>query len=117
MDEKKSYHCHFELTLDIIGGKWKPLILYYIGMNDVIRYGELRRQIPNISERMLTRQLRDLEQNKLVHREIYREVPPKVEYSLTEGGASLLPILNELQLWGMDYNTKMNIANFIKNNE
>ena len=110
---KKSYYCHFELTLDIIGGKWKPLILYFIGMNKVLRYRELRRKIPNISERMLTRQLRDLEKNKLVNREIYREVPPKVEYSLTTTGESLMPILKELQVWGMAYNNEMEIANFI----
>lgn len=115
--DQKSYHCHFELTLDIIGGKWKPLILYYIGINKVLRYGELKRHIPNINERMLTRQLRELEKGKLIHREIYREVPPRVEYSLTKVGESLLPLLNELQIWGMDYNNKMNIANFIKNNE
>lgn len=118
MEQKtKSYHCHFELTLDIIGGKWKPLILYYIGMHKVLRYGELRRHIPNINERMLTRQLRELEKGDLVHREIYREVPPRVEYSLTETGESLLPILQKLQTWGQDYNTKMNIAEFLINNE
>ena len=117
MDTKKNYYCHFELTLDIIGGKWKPLILYYIGTNKVIRYGALRRTIPNINERMLTRQLRELEKAELIHREVYREVPPRVEYSLTATGESLLPILNQLQLWGMDYNNRMDIASFIENNE
>lgn len=114
MDKSKTYHCHFELTLDIIGGKWKPLILFYIGINGVLRYGELKRHIPNINERMLTRQLRELEKDQLVHREVYREIPPKVEYSLTESGKSLMPLLKELQHWGQEYNEKMNIAKFIQ---
>ena len=114
---QKSYYCHFELTLDVIGGKWKPLILYYIGINEVLRYGELKRHIPNINERMLTRQLRDLEKDNLIKREVYREVPPKVEYSLTDRGKSLLPILHDLQIWGQNYNEEMNIAKFIVNNE
>lgn len=109
---KKQYHCQFELTLDIIGGKWKPLILFYIGMEEVIRYGELKKCIPNINERMLTRQLRDLEKDDLVNREVYREVPPKVEYSLTKLGKSIMPILKELKDWGVGYNQVKNIADF-----
>jgi DNA-binding HxlR family transcriptional regulator len=109
---QKSYNCYFELTLDIIGGKWKPIILYYIGKEEVIRYGELRRSIPNINERMLTRQLRELEKDQLVHREIYKEVPPKVEYSLTDLGKTIMPILEELKDWGVFYNNKRNIATF-----
>ncbi len=115
-NQSKNYHCQFELTLDIIGGKWKPLILFYIGMYEVLRYGELKRHIPNINERMLTRQLRELEKDKLIHREIYREVPPRVEYTLTSDGKSILPILKELHIWGKDYNKKFNIASFEKNN-
>jgi len=111
--ENKKYHCHFELTLDIIGGKWKPLILFYIGKNNVLRYGEIKKHIPNINERMLTRQLRELEKADLINRKVYPVVPPKVEYSLTKEGKSLLPILDELQAWGVDYNHKMNIAKFI----
>ncbi|SHH98321.1 winged helix-turn-helix transcriptional regulator [Clostridium grantii] len=108
--EKRNYHCHVELTLDIIGGKWKPVILFYIGKNGVIRYGELKKEIPNINERMLTRQLRELESDQLIHREVYREVPPKVEYSLTSMGETLTPILNQLGSWGVNYNQKFNIA-------
>jgi DNA-binding HxlR family transcriptional regulator len=109
---KRSYHCYFELTLDIIGGKWKPIILFYIGMIGIVRYGELKRQIPSINERMLTRQLRELEKDQLITREVYREVPPRVEYSLTEIGKTIMPILKELRDWGVDYNQKLNIANF-----
>lgn len=101
---EKHYNCHFELTLDVIGGKWKPIIMYYIGQEKVIRYGELKRCIPNINERMLTRQLRELEEDKLINREVYREVPPKVEYSLTELGETVIPILNNLRSWGIKYN-------------
>lgn len=110
--KQKNYHCHFELTLDIIGGKWKPIILFYIGKDDVLRYGELKKAIPNINERMLTRQLRELEKHGLIHREVYKEVPPKVEYTLTEIGKSIMPILLSLLDWGIDYNNKFDIAKF-----
>ena len=111
-DNKKVYNCYFELTLDVIGGKWKPIILYYIGENKVIRFGELKRCIPSINERMLTRQLRELEGDQLIHREVYREVPPRVEYSLTEIGDSIMPILYALKQWGIDYNDKLDVAQF-----
>ncbi|MGL4740941.1 MAG: winged helix-turn-helix transcriptional regulator [Sarcina sp.] len=111
---EKIYNCHFELTLDIIGGKWKPIIMYYIGRDKVLRYGELKRLIPNINERMLTRQLRELEEDKLINRVVYKEVPPKVEYSLNEMGKSVIPILNELRAWGFNYNEKNHIAKIAK---
>lgn len=116
-NKNKSYHCQFELTLDIIGGKWKPLILFYIAKHNVIRYGELKREIPNINERMLTRQLRELEKDQLVFREVYREVPPRVEYSLTEDGKSLIPLLHNLHEWGVTYNLKHKIAKFERDNK
>ena len=116
-NKEKNYHCQFELTLDIIGGKWKPLILFYIGIHKVIRYGELRRTIPNINERMLTRQLRELEKDHLIHREIYREVPPRVEYSLTSDGQSVIPVLEKLHFWGVEYNKKFKISEFKENNQ
>lgn len=111
-DNKRIYNCYFELTLDIIGGKWKPIILYHVGENKVIRYGDLRRCVPSISERMLTRQLRELERDGLVHREIYREVPPRVEYSLTELGYTIMPIMHDLKQWGFEYNKKTDVAVF-----
>jgi DNA-binding HxlR family transcriptional regulator len=103
-DAKKVYHCNVELTLDIIGGKWKPLIIHHIGNCEVIRYGELKRKIPNINERVLSRQLRELEGHGLINRKIYDEVPPKVEYSVTQMGKALTPILDELGEWGIKYN-------------
>lgn len=99
----KSYRCYFELTLDLIGGKWKPVILYYIGYFGKLRYAEIRRNIPNLTERMLTKQLRELEQDGIIHREVFPEIPPKVEYSLTEKGLSIMPLLIELKNWGQDY--------------
>ena len=102
---EKVFHCNVELTLDIIGGKWKPLIIHHIGNTSVIRYGELKRKIPNINERVLTRQLRELEKDKLIKRKVYDEVPQRVEYSVTPVGESLTPILNALGNWGLKYNT------------
>jgi len=104
--EKPIYNCHFELTLDVIGGKWKPIILYYIGHNKVLRYGSLKKCIPSINERMLTKQLRELESDGLIEREVYKEVPPKVEYRLSRVGQSIMPLLYELQQWGAVYNTR-----------
>jgi len=92
--------------MDIIGGKWKALIIHQIRIHKNIRYGELKRKIPNINERVLTRQLRELERNRLIKRKVYDEVPIKVEYSLTEIGKSLAPILFELGEWGKKYNKK-----------
>jgi DNA-binding HxlR family transcriptional regulator len=99
----KRYRCYFELTLSVIGGKWKPIILYHLSLADAVRFGELRRGMSDVTERMLTRQLRELEADGLVHREVYREVPPRVEYSLTDMGASLIPILKQMQAWGVEY--------------
>ena len=103
MNREKQYNCYFELTLDIIGGKWKPIILYYINTNKVARHSDLKRFIPSINERMLTRQLRELEEDELINRKVYPVVPPKVEYSLTEKGQELIPILESLVKWGAKY--------------
>lgn len=98
----RSYRCYFELTISVLGGKWKPIILYHLGQRGVLRFGALRRGMPDITERMLTRQLRELEADGLVHREVYREVPPRVEYSLTELGLSVLPVLTQMRQWGVE---------------
>ncbi|MEG3014327.1 MAG: helix-turn-helix domain-containing protein [Cetobacterium sp.] len=108
----KKYNCYFEMTLDIMGGKWKPIILYYINLNEVARHSELKRFIPNINERMLTRQLRELEEDSLIKRKVYPVVPPKVEYTLTEHGKSLVPILKDLIQWGENYAKSINFNNF-----
>lgn len=100
---KRPYNCHFELTLQIIGGKWKPLVLYHLGKNEVLRFGELKRKIPNITEKMLVQQLRELEADGMVQRKVYQQVPPKVEYSLNEIGKTIIPILDNLQKWGVEY--------------
>ncbi len=97
--EAKTYNCPVEATIDVIGGKWKPLILWWL-QQQTYRFAELRRQIPGITEKMLTQQLRELEADGIVHRQVYPAVPPKVEYSLTEYGRSLERALQEICEWG-----------------
>lgn len=106
----KEYRCFFELTLQIIGGKWKPIILFEIAKKGVLRFGELRRRIPDITERMLTRQLREMEADELINREVYKEVPPKVEYTLKDMGIKLIPVLLSLRDWGVEYEKSFGIS-------
>lgn len=89
-----------EVAIEAIVGKWKPIILYHLMENKIMRFNELKRSIPNITQKMLTSQLRELEQHKIVHRKVYPQVPPKVEYSLTEYGQEVIPILKSMQKWG-----------------
>ncbi|MDL4839972.1 winged helix-turn-helix transcriptional regulator [Aquibacillus sp. LR5S19] len=98
------------LTLSIIEGKWKLIILCHLGLIGTRRFGELRKLIPTITQKMLTNKLRELEQDGVVHREVYPVVPPKVEYSLTEQGKSLHPILHMLEEWGKNYIKQSNKA-------
>ena len=98
-----NYRCHFELTLQLIGGKWKLLVIYFLSLQQDIRFGQLRRALPEISERMLVRQLRELEDDGLVSRKVYGTVPPRVDYALTPLGASLVPIMESLKTWGNMY--------------
>ena len=97
--EGKEYHCAMDVTMDYIGGKWKTVVLWYL-RKDKKRFGELRKLIPNITEKMLSLQLKDLENDGLVKRKIYPEVPPKVEYCLTDFGKTLIPMLEEIAKWG-----------------
>lgn len=94
--------CPVETTLALIGNKWKVLILRDLLLGTK-RFGELKKSVSGISQKVLTAQLRDMEECGLVHREVYAEVPPKVEYSLTQLGQSLKPILDSLQNWGESY--------------
>ena len=95
----KEYHCVLDLTMAYIGGKWKSIILWYL-RDDKKRFGELRKLIPDITERMLTLQLRGLEKDGLVDRKIFAVVPPKVEYKLTGLGISIIPVVEEMAKWG-----------------
>lgn len=97
-----SFSCPVEAALEAIGGKWKALILYHI-QSDTRRFNELRRLIPGVTQRMLTKQLRELEADQIVNREIYPEIPPKVEYSLTDFGSTLIPVFKSLEQWGSTY--------------
>ncbi len=98
--------CPIETTLTLIGDKWKVLILRDL-MSGTKRFGELKKSIGSVSQKVLTAQLRAMEDSGLVHREVYAEVPPKVEYSLTELGRSLKPILDSMWAWGEGYKAKM----------
>ena len=98
--------CPVETTLTLIGDKWKVLILRDL-MPGTKRFGELKKSVGNVSQKVLTAQLRAMEENGLGHREVYAEVPPRVEYSLTELGKSLKPILDSMWVWGEAYKAKI----------
>ena len=112
--ETKQYNCFFQLATDMIGGKWKGMVLWAL-KKDVKRNGELKRLIPHISQKMLTQQLRELEDVGIVERIVYPVIPPKVEYKLTENGQKLIPILEELHDWGKEYATDKDI--YLSQNE
>jgi DNA-binding HxlR family transcriptional regulator len=95
----KEFHCAMDITMSYIGGKWKTIVLWYL-RKDRKRFSELRKLIPNITEKMLSLQLKDLERDGIVSRKVYREIPPRVEYYLTDFGKSLIPMLEEIALWG-----------------
>ncbi len=100
------FHCPVETTLEVIGGKWKVVILYWI-RDETLRFSDLKRKICGISERMLIQQLRELEEHGVVHREVYAEVPPKVEYSLTPYGRTLRPITEIMCAWGKNHQKRL----------
>ena len=95
-------NCPVEATLDLIGGKYKALILWHLS-DGTLRFSELRSRIPKATPKMLTQQLRELEVQELIHREVYPVIPPKVEYSLTATGKSLMPILVAMRDWGAQF--------------
>lgn len=98
--------CSVEWCLEVIGGKWKGVILHYL-LDGTKRFGELRRLMPGVTQRMLTMQLRELEEDGVILRKVYAEVPPRVEYSLTELGATLGPIVALMRAWGDEYFRRM----------
>lgn len=101
-DTSERLSCSVEITLKVIGGRWKVLILreLFVGIK---RFGELHRALHGITQKMLTQQLRELEQDGIINRHVYLQVPPKVEYSLTELGETLKPILDAMHEWGLKY--------------
>ena len=99
---KAAYPCMLTLAMDLVGGKWKMVILWQL-QNDVVRFSELKRRLNGITQKMLTQQLRELEEAGLVNRIVYPVVPPKVEYSLSEEGKKLIPALDVLCQWSTDY--------------
>ena len=98
--EKKIYTCSFTYAMDCISGKWKGQVLWHLSVGTQ-RYGQLRKLIPNITQKMLTQNLRELENNNIINRKVYAVVPPKVEYSLTKYGDELINILEQLNNWGI----------------
>lgn len=107
-DRTNKISCHnfnheIEVVLEVLGGKWKVLLLLNLYEHKTIRFNEFRKLIPNISQKMLTQQLRVLEDNGLVYRTVYPQVPPMVEYGLTEIAQTLIPILHSMENWGKIY--------------
>jgi len=100
-------NCPVTATMGVIGGKWKLLILYLI-FNDINRFGKMGMMLKDISKQMLTTQLRELENDGIIERKIYPEIPPKVEYFLTEKGKALLPVIDKMRDWGMEFLLKPN---------
>jgi len=98
----ETYHCAMDVTMNFIGGKWKTVVLWYL-RNKTLRFGELKKQIPDITEKMLSIQLKSLEEDGLIKREVFMEVPLRVEYSMTEFGRSLIPVLEAVAKWGRNY--------------
>lgn len=109
--QKGPFTCGLDAAVAVVGGKWKPLILWAL-QDEPRRFGELRRNVRGVSEKMLTQQLRELESDGIVHREVYREVPPRVEYSLTPLGRSLNEALLPLGDWG-----EANLATIVETRE
>ena len=106
--ENKTYYCPVELAMDIIGGKWRAVILWYLS-NGTLRFHEIKKEISTISERVLSKELRALEKYNLIERKVYPEAPPKVEYTLTDFGRSLTPLLHQVSNFGESFSEKFGV--------
>ncbi|MEM7485480.1 MAG: helix-turn-helix domain-containing protein [Bacteroidota bacterium] len=103
LTEKNKYcsgSCPVIATLDVLGGKWKPAILWELQNEEVLRFGKLKKKLMSITQKMLTQQLRELEKDEIIERKVYAEIPPRVEYRLSAYGKTLAPVLNEMAKWG-----------------
>lgn len=109
MKQKREFHCRIEAAMCFIGGKYKPIILWHL-INKTLRFSELRKLIPQATPKMLTQQLRELQSDGLIHREVYPIVPPRTEYSLTELGETLIPIIEAIRNWGIYYFEYMGLS-------
>ncbi len=108
--------CSVRAGLTVLGGKWKPVIIHYL-LEGTKRFGELRKSMPDATQKMLTQQLREMERDGVVARKVYREVPPKVEYSLTPYGQTLRPVLYELCKWGAKHRAKLRKTRTLRSDE
>lgn len=102
MPHAKIFNCPVEAAVNLIGGKYKTVILWHL-INTTLRFSELQKHVSHATPKMLTQQLRELEHDGIIHRKVYPVVPPKTEYSLSEFGCSLIPILNSMRDWGVKY--------------
>lgn len=102
--KSKEAICEIEVAFRVIGGKWKPLILWYLEQFQTLRFGQLQHLIPDITHKILTKQLRELEEDQLIERKVYAEIPPKVEYSITDNGKEIIPVLDMMCDWAFKNN-------------
>ncbi|SDJ66205.1 winged helix-turn-helix transcriptional regulator [Salimicrobium halophilum] len=103
IDENGKLKCSIEYTMKKIGGKWKPVILWHLGADGTLRYNELRRLLPGVSHKVLSQQLKELEEDRFIDRVSYNTIPPKVEYSMTDVGRTIMPILEQMHIWGAEH--------------
>ena len=107
MTTARIHSCPIETCMELLSGKWKPRLLWHLHQNDVLRFNQLQRKLPGITAKMLTQQLRELERDGMVHREVYPVVPPKVEYSFTPFGETFRPVLERIAQWGGENNEEI----------
>ncbi|MGD6817793.1 winged helix-turn-helix transcriptional regulator [Metabacillus sp. 84] len=102
VNEEGKLKCSIEYTLRKIGGKWKTVILWHLGVDGTMRYGEIRTLLPGVADKVMSRQLKELEEDGFISRTPYETVPPRVEYTMTEQGRTLMPVLKEMHRWGTE---------------